>query len=74
MRRPPFYRDDDQVLKERPRHIILRDVKDIKEKVARKGLKQALPPILFLGAAQPKTILSTRYTPQLVLDLNFQYI
>lgn len=61
-------RDDDQVLKERPRHIILRDVKDIKEKVARKGLKQALPPILFLGAAQPNYFIDT---PQLVLDLNF---
>lgn len=38
-----------QVLKERPRHIILRDVNDVKEKVCRKGLKQSLPPFLLLG-------------------------
>ena len=39
-----------------------------RKKVARKGLKQALPPILFLGAAQPNYFIDT---PQLVLDLNF---
>eukprot|EP00435_Cladocopium_sp_Y103_P011666 s1008_g3.t1 len=51
-----------KVLKERPRHIILRDVNDVKEKVCRKGLKQSLPPFLFLqrllGGTKPQRKIS----------------
>ena len=39
-----------EVLKERPRHIILRDMKDVKERVVSgKGLTGSIPPFLWLG-------------------------